>query len=154
VLAGSSQRGMFMTLSLLFVNPQTGYVHWANAGHDPAIVYHPETDGFEELNAGDFPLGIEPDVVYREFSRASAKSGAIILLGTDGIWEARNRDNEMFGKDRLRQIIRENSHSADAVGSAIKQAMYDFVGDRPLKDDVTFVVVKVKTAAGHLHREK
>jgi sigma-B regulation protein RsbU (phosphoserine phosphatase) len=143
VLAGSSQQGMFMTLSLLFVDSENHYAHWASAGHDPAIVYHPDSDSFEELMSGDLPLGIEPDVVYREFSRPCATPGTIIVVGTDGIWEARDPDGIMFGKDRLRQVIRQSAASAESVSAGIRKAMYDFVGPSPLKDDVTFVVAKV-----------
>jgi serine phosphatase RsbU (regulator of sigma subunit) len=142
-LLGSSQQGMFMTLSIVFVNPQTRHVHWASAGHDPVIVYHPDSDSFEDLHSGDMPLGIDENVIYREFSRPCATPGALLLIGTDGIWEARNEHGEMFGKDRLRQLMRENHRSSENLSNAIKRAMFNWVGNRPLQDDVTFVVVKV-----------
>lgn len=143
VLAGSVQHGMFMTLALLFVNPKSGYVHWASAGHDPAILYHPDTGEFEELESGDIPLGIDCPFDYREFSRACARPGTVILVGTDGIWEARNSAGVMFGKDRLREIMKCNSCSAEDLANGIKAAMYGWVGDAPILDDVTFVVVRV-----------
>ncbi|MBC7785796.1 MAG: SpoIIE family protein phosphatase [Burkholderiales bacterium] len=146
VLAGGSRNGMFMTLLLVFVDTDTGYAHWTNAGHDPAIVFDPATDSFQELSSGDMPLGIESDVVYREFSRKCAQPGTILLLGTDGIWEARNAAGEMFGKQRLREIVRAHHASSESISDGIKQAMQAFVGDAPLKDDVTFVVIRV----GHL----
>lgn len=144
VLAGSVQHGMFMTLSLLFINPATGFAHWSSAGHDPVIVYHPDTDAFEELLSGDLPMGIEPEIAYREFSRRCATPGSVFLIGTDGIWEARNASGEMFGKQRLHEVIRSACQSAEGVSAAIKQAMSGWVGDVPLQDDVTFVVVRVK----------
>lgn len=143
VLTGHTNHGMFMTLSLVCVDPAAGRIRWSSAGHDPCMVYHPDSDKFEELEGADIPLGIESDVSYREFSRGSATPGAIIVIGTDGIWEARNRDGEMFGKHRLRQLMRDHNESADALSAAIKHAMYSFVGDRPLQDDVTFVIIKV-----------
>jgi sigma-B regulation protein RsbU (phosphoserine phosphatase) len=144
VLAGNARLGMFMTLALVFVNPETRHVHWASAGHDPAMIYHPDSDSFEELTSGDMPLGIEPSIPYREFSRPCATPGTMILIGTDGIWEARNATGEMFGKDRVQQIIRRHHGSAEELSEAIKQAMYNWVGPAPLQDDVTFVVIRVE----------
>ena len=89
------------------------------------------------------PLGIEPDIVCREFSRACATPATIFLIGTNGIWEARNVNGEMFGKHRLREVIRNNSSSAEAVSEAIKRAMLTHTGNLPLLDDVTYVVVRV-----------
>jgi serine phosphatase RsbU (regulator of sigma subunit) len=148
VLATGAERGMFMTLVLLFVDPQTGYATWASAGHDPVIVYHPDADSFEELRSGDMPLGIEPDIVCREFSRACATPGSIFLIGTDGIWEARNARGEMFGKHRLREAIRNSATSAEAISNAIKGAMQAHLGGAPLRDDVTYVVLRVVGVAG------
>lgn len=143
VLAGSARHGMFMTLSLVSVDPKTQTIHWSSAGHDPVIVYHPDSDSFEELSSGDMPLGIEVDIEYREFSRPCATPGTIILIGTDGIWEARRDDGEMFGKPRLKEVIRHHHGSAEQLADAIRSAMYSWVGEAPLQDDVTFVILKV-----------
>jgi sigma-B regulation protein RsbU (phosphoserine phosphatase) len=143
VLAGSARHGMFMTLILVFVNPQTRAIRWASAGHDPVLVYHPDSDSFDELIGGDIPLGIDAAEGYREFSRACATPGSLVLIGTDGIWEARNGDGEMFGKTRLRQVMRENHDSADQLSRAIMQKLEVWTAGTPLQDDVTFVVLRV-----------
>jgi serine phosphatase RsbU (regulator of sigma subunit) len=144
VLASDARHGLFMTLALVLIDPDTRIVRWASAGHDPSFVYHPDSDSFEELFSGDLPLGIETDVNYVEFSRPCATPGTIILIGTDGIWEARNADGEMYGKLRLRQLIREHHRTADDLSNAIKHAMYSWTGETPLQDDVTFVILKVR----------
>jgi sigma-B regulation protein RsbU (phosphoserine phosphatase) len=146
VLAGSARHGMFMTMALVFVNPQARTVRWASAGHDPVLVYHPDSDSFDELVGGDIPLGIESGEGYREFSRACATPGSIVLIGTDGIWEARNRQQEMFGKGRLRQVMRENHGSAQELSQAIMRTLEDWAQGTPLQDDVTFVVIKVNAS--------
>ncbi|MBC8106425.1 MAG: SpoIIE family protein phosphatase, partial [Anaerolineae bacterium] len=138
-----NENGLFMTMSIMLIDPATRQIRWANAGHDPAIVYHPDTQTFDELLAHDFPLSVEPDVTYREFQRDCATAGTIVMIGTDGIWEARNAAGEMFGKERLRELMRSNSESADSLADAVKRAMYEFVGDLPLTDDVTFVIAKI-----------
>ena len=89
-------------------------MRWATAGHDPVIVYDAERDQFSELSGGDVPLGIEPGVAYRELSREELTPGTVLVCGTDGIWEARNRAGEMFGKDRLREVVRATQLTAPA----------------------------------------
>jgi serine phosphatase RsbU (regulator of sigma subunit) len=145
-MAGHTNNGMFMTMVLLSVDPQTREVRWSSAGHDPALIYHPDSDSFEELVGGDVPLGIEAEMAYREHSRPCATSGAIILIGTDGIWEARNANGEMFGKQRLRQLIKRYHSSAEDLAEAIQRAMWSWIGPRPLQDDVTFVAIRVADA--------
>jgi sigma-B regulation protein RsbU (phosphoserine phosphatase) len=146
VLAGSARHGMFMTMALVFINPQTRVIRWGSAGHDPVLVYHPDSDSFDELVGGDIPLGIDPDEGYREFSRSCATPGSLVLIGTDGIWEARSPDSEMFGKPRLRQVMRENHESAQQLSRAIIQTLETWTQGTPLQDDVTFVVIKVNAA--------
>jgi len=53
----------------------------------------------------------------------------------------------MFGKARLRELMRNHHTTAEALSNAIKRAMYAWVGERPLQDDVTFVILKVQNAA-------
>ncbi len=68
----------------------------------------------------------------------------IILIGTDGIWEMRNDQGEMFGKDRLKKIIRDNnSVTAKEMLAVIDNTLGEFRGSAQLEDDVTMVVIKV-----------
>ncbi|CAN5582216.1 hypothetical protein BH09PLA1_BH09PLA1_05030 [soil metagenome] len=145
---GVNEDGLFMTLSIMLIDPASRIIRWASAGHDPAIVYHPDTDAFEDLAAVDFPLGVESDVRFSEMQRECATPGSIVLIGTDGIWEARNAAGEMFGKARLREIIRRNFTSAGVISDAIKKAMMQHMGPSPLTDDVTFVIAKITGSAG------
>jgi sigma-B regulation protein RsbU (phosphoserine phosphatase) len=142
-MSGHTNNGMFMTMVLMSIDPQTREVRWSSAGHDPALIYHPESDSFEELVGGDVPLGIELGLSFREHSRKCATPGAIILIGTDGIWEARNPTGEMFGKMRLRQLVKRYHSSAEDLAEAIQRAMWTWIGPRPLQDDVTFVAIRV-----------
>ncbi len=144
VLTCGNDGRKYMTLALLMFEPARQVVRWSSAGHDPTIVYHPDTDTFDELHSDGIPLGIDPDLVYRESSRVCATPGTFFVIGTDGIWEARNADGEMFGKERLCGLIRSHSEgSAEDLSSAIKNAMWNWVGPRPLQDDVTFVIVRI-----------
>ena len=89
------------------------------------MLYSPETDSFDEFRGEGLPLGVIPDGRYPMFSRPALKLGEIVLLGTDGIWEARAPDGSMFGKDRVREVIRRNAH---APARDIIRALLDAVG--------------------------
>ena len=144
LLSRDTPSGKYMTLFCARINARTRSIYWANAGHDPAIVYNPGTDAFEELRGGDLPLGIVADEAYQEFAREGLVPGQVIVLGTDGIWESRNRAGETFGKDGLRQVIRSAAAgSAVQIADAITDALEAFRAGGPCEDDVTMVVVKL-----------
>lgn len=134
----------FMTLALLLIDPHKGEARWASAGHDPTIVYTPGKGTFEELEGGGIPLGIEKSFEYGEFARSGVTSGQALVVGTDGIWEAPGPGGEMFGKDRLRDVIRAmHAKPAAEIAKAIETAVDAFRGPTAQKDDITFVVIKV-----------
>ncbi len=144
VLVNDSRLGMFMTMCLVLIEPRQQRVCWSNAGHDPFYVYHPDDDSFEELHGAELPLGIEPETPYEENSCLSAAPGSFVFIGTDGIWEGRNEAGEMFGKQRLREIIRHNSGGTAAeMAQAVQETLFRFIGQARLRDDITFVVVRV-----------
>ena len=119
-------------------------ISWVRAGHDPAILYDPATDTVEELKGPGLVLGVEEDYSYEHVEKTIETDETIILIGTDGIWEAHNGEGEMFGKDRLAHIIRNNKHkSAGAIQDAVLEAVSDFRGDGEQEDDITIVVIKV-----------
>ncbi len=135
--------GRFMTMLLLTLNPDQGEARWASAGHDPPIIYDPQTDAFLTFEGGGPPLGLFEDEVYGEFASADVRRGQVYFAGTDGVWET-SRDDEMFGKDRLRELIRRHAAlSAEEINQRIREALAEFRGESKQEDDVTFVLVKV-----------
>ena len=79
-----------------------------NPSHDPAIFCDPKTRSFETLEGQGIPLGVEESWVYTENKKGDLSKGQIIVLTTDGFWEAQNAAGEMFGKDRIYDLIRAN----------------------------------------------
>jgi sigma-B regulation protein RsbU (phosphoserine phosphatase) len=140
--------GRFMTLFYMTVDPENGCLRWVRAGHDPAIVYDPATDNFEELKGSGLALGVDEEYAYQENVRMGLGPGEIIVVSTDGIWEASNKDGNMFGKERLREIIRQNrSKGAEDILKAVYGELHNFtLGLRP-EDDRTLVVVKVEAGS-------
>ena len=140
----TSQTNNFMTFFYCELTPAEQEVCWVRAGHDPAMVYDPDTDEFDELKGHGVALGLDYNFEYDEFHRTLAP-GQIVLIGTDGIWEMPNEAGEMFGKDRLKEIIRtNNSASARGILAAITEALNGFRGRKQPEDDVTMIVIKVE----------
>jgi len=138
------ETGRFMTLFYLTVDLKKDRMGWVRAGHDPAIIYDPQKDTFEELKGSGVALGINAAFEYVENQRDGLKNGQIIAIGTDGIWEAFNKKGKMFGKQRLRNIIRQNARSgADDILNAVYREINDFTQGQKSEDDITLVVIKV-----------
>jgi sigma-B regulation protein RsbU (phosphoserine phosphatase) len=136
----------YMTLFLLVIDSITNELKWVRAGHEPAILYDPSTGSFNELDGAGVVLGIDETFLFQEYKYSGLSEGQIIVIGTDGIWETENPKTEAFGKNRLRKIIRQNSHgSAKEIVQAITDALALFRETAPQNDDVTLVVVKVKS---------
>jgi len=139
--------GRFMTLFYAEVDRPNDAIRWISAGHEPAIVYDPATDSFSDLNgSNNLPLGVFADADFKEKQRELAP-GQVILIATDGIWEARNPDGKMFGKDRIYRIVRQNAAARAAeIQNAVLESLRDFQKDARLEDDLTLVVIKINPA--------
>jgi len=136
--------GRFMTLFYTEVDRPNKTIRWVSAGHEPALVYDPATDAFSDLDgSSSLPLGVFEDADYTE-SHRQLSPGQVILIATDGIWEARNPDGKMFGKDRIYQIVRQNAAASAAdIQNAVLEALRSFQKDTRLEDDLTLVVIKI-----------
>jgi sigma-B regulation protein RsbU (phosphoserine phosphatase) len=135
--------GRFMTLFLCEVDRVNQVVQWVNAGHDPALLYNCKNDRFEELTGSALPLGVSGTAAYQK-SDKEIMPGQIIIIGTDGIWEARNPQGKMFGKERFKAIIRKNvDQSAEYITRAVIEEIDSFCHPIEKADDVTLVVIKI-----------
>ena len=136
--------GGFITLFYMKIDRFNRRLSWVRAGHDPAIFYDPRTDTIEELRGSGMAMGIDGDHAYEQYVKEDLAIGQIILMGTDGIWEAQNARGEMFGKKTLYRIVKQYSDT-DAKGllTACLYALDKFRDGVKPEDDVTLVVVKV-----------
>ena len=136
--------GQFMTLFYLTIEPAADRLCWVRAGHDPAILYDPASDAFEELGGSGLALGVDADWRFEEFTKTDIGKGQIIVLSTDGIWEARNREGVMYGKAPIYEVIRQNrSLSSAELLDALLVSLTNFQDGARIEDDVTLVVVKI-----------
>ncbi len=135
--------GRFMTLFFCELDHPNRIIRWVNAGHDPAFAFDPGSGNFEELAGHSLPLGVSEKAAYQEFQRTILPR-QIFLIGTDGIWESRNTQGQLFGKERFRHVI--SAHARESAAE-ILQAVIDELNrfSQPLgkEDDVTLVVLKV-----------
>jgi len=139
-----AESGGFMTLFYLSIDPANRSLGWVRAGHDPAIFYDPELDKFDELHGAGMALGVDADRRYEQFRKTDLKQGQVIILGSDGLWEARNPKGEMFGKEPVHQIIRQSpAATAREILTACFNRFNVFLGDRAPEDDVTLVVIRI-----------
>jgi sigma-B regulation protein RsbU (phosphoserine phosphatase) len=145
VLTQDAVEDLFMTMTLMTIDPDTRCVRYACAAHDPIMVLDPKSGELTELAEGSIPLGAMPGIDYEEYQYSGVPAGAIIFIGTDGIWEARSPDDEMFGKERMvASIQRSLALSPREIGQAVESDLEKFLRGRKIQDDVTYVVLKLE----------
>lgn len=134
--------GYFMTMFLAQIDSKGRWIQWANAGHEPALVYNGDADAFEELTGRGLALGIDGGIAYTQWQR-DISPGQLFVIGTDGIWEARGPNGDVYGKNRLKAVVRHNAAApAREIVKAIINDVETFVS-QPLEDDITITIIKV-----------
>ena len=134
--------GRFMTLFFCEINTADQTLCWVRAGHDPALVYDTSSHTFEELVGEGIPIGIFGDTKFEDHTRPIV-DGQLIVLGTDGIWECVNRNGDMYGKKRFRNLIR--THSQESSRKIVNKVIEDvaqFRDGAEQEDDVTVVIIR------------
>jgi len=144
-LAGDfAESGEFVTLFYLSIDPARKTLEWVRAGHEPAICYDPAANDFLELSGSGMALGVDKQCQYEINRRENLPRGSIIVMGTDGVWETRNKSGQMFGLTAIYDIIRNNSAAgAHEIMEEIFDRYKKFRKAAQPEDDVTLVVVKL-----------
>jgi serine phosphatase RsbU (regulator of sigma subunit) len=143
-LAGDlADYGQFVTLFYMLVDPARQTLEWVRAGHDPAILYDPVADDFSELQGAGMALGVDMHFQYEKNQIENFSEGKIIVVATDGVWEARNKSGQMFGRMAFYDIIRNNpAAAANKIMEDIISQIKKFLRDSKPEDDLTLVVIK------------
>ena len=135
---------LFITMFYSEIDIKEKCFRWVHAGHESALSYNPATDTFDTLGGKGLPLGVMQDCVYTE-ANIQIHPGQIILIGTDGLKEACNPQNVLFGNERLQMVMRDNYRkSAKDILDEVFEALKNFRGPAERKDDETLVVIKIK----------
>jgi sigma-B regulation protein RsbU (phosphoserine phosphatase) len=142
-LVENSESGKFMTLFYGLLDDKGKTLSWTSAGHDPAIWRKAETGKFAELHNTGMALGVMEDAEFGQSDPVTLHSGDIVLVGTDGIWEASNTSGQMYGRQRLTDLIGlHKDESAQQIASSVVESVLDFCSGAPQTDDITLLVIK------------
>jgi len=104
-LEKNSEPGKFMTLFYGLLDDEGKTLSWTSAGHDPAVWRKAETGKFTELHNTGMALGVMDDAEFGQSDPVTLGAGDIVLVGTDGIWETSDNSGQMYGKQRLMDLI-------------------------------------------------
>jgi serine phosphatase RsbU (regulator of sigma subunit) len=138
---------MFVTCLALVLDPATGHIEYANAGHD--LPYVRTAAGVVELRATGMPLGLMPGMEY-EVKGRDLEPGDCILLHSDGLAEAHNPSREMFGFPRVSELAGRGPSGEDLIDLCLTE-LSAFTGpNHEQEDDITLVSLQRLPGIGHV----
>jgi serine phosphatase RsbU (regulator of sigma subunit)/predicted ester cyclase len=139
-LATDIPANMFVTCFYAILDPKSGSLTYANAGHD--LPYLHRDGAVEELRATGMPLGLMPGMEYEE-KQIILEAGEAALLYSDGLVEAHDPKGEMFGFPRLRALVAEHAEGERPLGEFLMDELYTFVGEGwEQEDDITLLTLR------------
>jgi predicted ester cyclase len=131
---------MFVTCFYAILDPKSGSLCYANAGHDLPYLHRRGGD-CEELRASGMPLGLMSGMSYEE-KEIELDDGEGVLFYTDGLVEAHDPEDEMFGFPRLRELVAEHGEER-SLEEALLEELYSFVGEGwEQEDDITLLTLR------------
>jgi hypothetical protein len=131
--------GMFVTMCAVALEPDLGALEFACAGHPPPLLRAPDGAVRELAEPDALPLGAMPDTQYR-LDRASLAAGSVVLFYTDGLDEAHNDKNDLFGKERIVESLTSARDAQDALDSLLA-SLARFVAGEAQSDDLTLITL-------------
>ena len=141
-LCQDTHEQQFVTVVLAQLDPHTRTLYYAAAGHVGFVIT--AAGETRRLESTSMPLGFDPNLVVPPAEQVDVSPGDIVLLATDGVWEAPSPAGPMFGIERMLNVVRENR---ELLPEAIVANLYHAVGrfSQPLAqlDDITIVVIQV-----------
>ena len=131
----------FVTFFFSVLDPATGELRFANAGHNPPIIVR--ASGNAEMVEGGGPvLGILSSAHYAEAKR-QLEHGDMVVLYSDGVTEANNTNYDEYGEERFIEVLCRHRHEPAAkIVEAVNKSLADFTAGAPQADDITLVVAK------------
>ena len=140
----NTDRHIFVTMTYGILDPQTRQFTFARAGHSPTLQVRDDGDSYF-FTPGGIGLGLDRGSIFNKYleeCEIALKHGDLIVLYTDGITEAMNTENEMFGDDRLQRIFDDNHRASLAeTRDLILQSVQQYSTGENQQDDMTLVLV-------------
>lgn len=142
-LVAGVETGNFMSLLVALVDVKERTLHMVNAGHAELLVVR--EDGVEEYGKTGMVLGVVGDSEYSVTGPVSLRPGDLIFVRTDGVDETRNPALEVFGEQRLKDVlVGARDGTAEEAMVVMDQALDEYADGHPQEDDVTMVLIKVQ----------
>lgn len=135
---------LFVTMFFLKYNHESRELLYVNAGHNPPFIYRPSSNVKFKLDAEGLILGIKTGVEFEE-KKTQLQQGDLLLLYTDGITEAEDRDGNFFGETQLLQLLKQH-HTLppkEIIDKILHQVRL-FTGTNNFNDDVTLVIMRLE----------
>jgi sigma-B regulation protein RsbU (phosphoserine phosphatase) len=130
-------------MTFFLAQVDAGVVTWVRAGNEPGLLLDPATGEITELVGDGMVLGIMPNEEIEELSVPFSSPGSVLAVVTDGITEAMDASEDMFGRDRLDTSLRKYAGcSAQGIVDGVLADVAAFRGDAVQNDDVTLAIVK------------
>ncbi len=143
-ITGKIDMDHYATLTYISFSPEDHTLEYATAGHQPMLIWRADSKQVETIHQKTDPIGIERSSTYAEMKLTVGK-GDIIILFTDGLIEALNRDGKQYGIETLSKTISASTHkTAKEIASDVKHHIQAFIGSASLHDDQTLVIMKIK----------
>ncbi|QDU98261.1 SpoIIE family protein phosphatase [Lignipirellula cremea] len=138
-MCDSRVEGRFVTYVLAMIDPETGEVELANAGHMSPLIrrHNGEIESFDEELVGP-PIGVMDEYPY-EVDRKVLQPGDMVVIVTDGVDEAMNPAGELYGTDRVIEFVKNGSHDAAELGKALLADVRRHAAGRAQNDDITIM---------------
>lgn len=152
-LCESNEEGLFVTAWMGVLEIATGHMVFVNAGHNPPLVRQ-AGGSFEYMKPRPgFVLAGMEGIRYQS-GELDLAPGSTLFLYTDGVTEATNGENELYGEERLLAVLGAHEDAAPkALLPAVKSDIDDFVGDAPQFDDITMLALKLSGTDGPREEE-
>lgn len=142
-LCARNEADMFVTLWVGVLDLTSNELTYVSAGHNPPVLVRNNVPDYLKGKNGFVLAGME-GARYKE-NTCQLQKGDVLCLYTDGVTEANNSDDELFGEDRLLKCFADTQdHTAEEVLSNVKASIDGFVGDAPQFDDLTMLCFKIK----------
>lgn len=141
-LCESNDAGMFVTVWMGYLNTSTGEVTYANAGHNPPLIRHSDGSVSSLKSRPGLVLAGMEGIRYRA-NKVQLKPGDMLYLYTDGITEATNTENQLYGENRLLAVLEHNAdEDVHTVCKNVKIDVDTFAGEAPQFDDITMISLR------------
>lgn len=134
------QDAMFATAFFGVLDPESGRLHYINAGHEPLYVVQAGRIRHKLAPTGP-ALGLSEEIVYRG-TQITLMPGELLMGYTDGVTDARSPDDEMFTRQRLRDLLVQPAATAAELLDQVTASLFRFIGKAPRLDDVTMIAVQ------------